>query len=212
MSGCLEGERDLVEDPMGEAWEGQGVERNVMWAPWRGAGLEHLKLVQNGGGALADGVVIGIEEGTPFRVRYELRCDARWKVRELTALSLGEGKEIRLLADGEGRWTTTTEDAVRHLDGCIDVDISATPFTNTLPIRRLMLEPGESVDLEVAYCAVPALRVETEPQRYTCLERSGEGGTYRFESLDGGFTANLSVDTGGLVLDYPDLFRRVYPG
>lgn len=188
------------------------MERNVMWAPWTGVGLEHLELVQNDGGVLADGVVIGIEEGMPFRVRYELRCDAEWRVRELTALSPGEGKEIRLLADGEGRWTTTTGDTIRYLNGCIDADISATPFTNTLPIRRLMLEPGESVDLEVAYCAVPALRVETEPQRYTCLERSGEGGTYRFESLDGGFTADLSVDADGLVLDYPDLFRRVYPG
>jgi uncharacterized protein len=188
------------------------VVRNVMWAPWRGVGLEHLKLEQNDGGVLADGVVIGIEEGMPFRVRYELRCDAEWRVRELRALSLGEGKEIRLLADGAGHWTTTTGDTIRSLDGCIDVDISATPFTNTLPIRRLMLEPGESVDLEVSYCAVPALRVETEPQRYTCLEHSADGGTYRFESLDGGFTADLSVDTGGLVLDYPDLFMRAYPG
>ena len=33
---------------------------------------------------------------------------------------------------------------------------------------------------------------------------------YLFENLDGsGFSAELPVDEDGLVLDYPDLFRRV---
>ena len=33
---------------------------------------------------------------------------------------------------------------------------------------------------------------------------------YLFENLDGsGFRADLPVDEDGIVLDYPDLFRRV---
>jgi hypothetical protein len=32
---------------------------------------------------------------------------------------------------------------------------------------------------------------------------------YRFVSLDGGFTADLAVDSDGLVVDYPRLFKRV---
>ena len=50
-----------------------------------------------------------------------------------------------------------------------------------------------------------------EPQRYTRLETGDGGGLYRFLSLDGGFTADLPVDLDGLVLDYPGLFRRVFP-
>jgi hypothetical protein len=30
-------------------------------------------------------------------------------------------------------------------------------------------------------------------------------------SLDGGFTADLPVDSDGLVLDYPELFKRAFP-
>lgn len=188
------------------------MERNVVWAPWTGVGLEHLKLVQNNEDILADGVVIGAEEDMPFRLRYEIRCDPGWRVRELKVLSLvDKGKEVRILADGEGQWTTATGDALRSLNGCIDADISATPFTNTLPIRRLMLDPGESVDLKVAYLAVSTLQAEVEPQRYTCLKRGREGATYRFESLDGEFTADLPVDADGLVLDYPEMFRRIVP-
>jgi hypothetical protein len=55
------------------------------------------------------------------------------------------------------------------------------------------------------------LQAWPEPQRYTCLEKSDRGGLYRFLSLDGEFTADLPVDAGGLVLDYPGLFRRVLP-
>ena len=38
-----------------------------------------------------------------------------------------------------------------YLVGCEYVDISETPFTNTLVIRRLGLTPGESADISVAY-------------------------------------------------------------
>jgi hypothetical protein len=98
------------------------------------------------------------------------------------------------------------------LDGCIDVDISSTPFTNTLPIRRLGLEPGESEELAVTYILVPELLVGAERQRYDCLEAQAEGGLYRFEALPSGFTAELPVDADGLVIDYPGLFRRVWSG
>ena len=99
-----------------------------------------------------------------------------------------------------------------ELDGCIDVDISATPFTNTLPIRRLGLEPGESEELAVTYVRVPELLVGAERQRYSCLEAQANGELYRFEALPSGFTAELPIDAEGLVIDYPGLFRRAWSG
>jgi hypothetical protein len=117
-----------------------------------------------------------------------------------------------LLADGEGRWQRRSGEAVSELEGCIDVDISATPFTNTLPIRRLGLEPGEFEELAVAYIRVPELLVGAERQRYGCLRVQGDGELYRFEALPSGFTAELPVDTDGLVIDYPGLFRQAWSG
>ena len=186
-----------------------------MWSAWTGGGLEYLRLAHDGGGVEADSVVIGGENGVPFRTRYTIRCDAGWRVRELFVSSLaGDDKGFEMFADGEGHWTMVDGDLVPSLEGCVDIDISATPFTNTLPIRRLGLDAGESADLEVIYLAVPEMRLESARQRYTCLERDDRDGLYRFESLDGefaGFAANLPVDADGLVLDYPDLFRRVRP-
>ena len=99
-----------------------------------------------------------------------------------------------------------------ELEGCIDVDISATPFTNTLPIRRLELEPGQSEELTVTYVRVPELLVGPERQRYGCLEAQTDGGLYRLEALPSGFTAELPVGAEGLVIDYPGLFRRAWSG
>ncbi len=116
-----------------------------------------------------------------------------------------------VLSDGEGNWTTLAGRALPELRGCIDVDISVTPFTNTLPIRRLGLAPMESAEVSVAYFEGTELQARPEPQRYTCLEKSDGGGLYRYLSLEGEFTVDLPVDADGLVLDYPGLFKRVLP-
>jgi hypothetical protein len=189
------------------------VEREVMWAPWEGPGLEHLRLVMSDRGIVANGLVIGLEAGRPFRIGYERLCDERWRVRELRASSPdSERPVLALLSDGEGHWKGRDGEPLPELDGCIDVDISATPFTNTLPIRRLGLRPGESEELAVAYIRVPELLVGAEKQCYGGLEAQADGGLYRFEALPSGFIADLPVDADGLVLDYPGLFRRAWSG
>jgi uncharacterized protein len=190
-----------------------GVEREVMWTPWERPGLEHLRLVTSDGGVVANGLVIGLEAGRPFRIGYEVRCDRQWRVREVRAAAPdSERPVLELLADGEGHWKRGGGEPVPELDGCIDVDISATPFTNTLPIRRLGLKPGEFEELTVTYIRVPELLEGPERQRYGCLEAQTDGGLYRFEALPSGFTAELPVDTEGLVIDYPGLFRRAWSG
>ncbi len=87
--------------------------------------------------------------------------------------------------------------------------LTATAFTNTLPIRRLGLQPGDARVIDVAYIHVPELTVEAVQQRYTCLEQRSDGARYRYEGLGTGYQTELKVDGAGFVLDYPDLFRRV---
>ena len=156
-----------------------------------------------------DSVVIGVEDAHPFRVWYEIRTDGDWKVRECSVRLLRDRtQEIVLHSDSEGHWQDAQGRPLSTLDGCVDVDISCTPVTNTLPIRRLSFTPGESASLLMVYVAVPEMTIKPMPQRYTCLESSVDGGLYRYESLDSGFTAELRVDANGFVIDYPGLFKR----
>jgi len=85
--------------------------------------------------------------------------------------------------DGLGNWFNESRQAISEFENCLDVDISATPFTNTLPIRRLSLRPDESAETKVIYFAIPEMETSVEYQRYTCLELSGAGSRYKFESL-----------------------------
>jgi hypothetical protein len=186
------------------------MERNIMWALWNEPGLEHLHLLQENDSIIIDSVIIGIDNHTPFRLWYEMVCDTNWKVRELGLISLSDkGKNIKIQVNAEGRWSTISGEVLPQLDGCIDVDISVTPFTNTLPIRRLALSPGQSAELLVAYVAAPALELKPAKQRYTCLELNPQGAVYRYEGLETGFSRELQVDADGLVIDYPGIWRRV---
>jgi hypothetical protein len=187
------------------------VIHELMWSAWEEPGLGHLRLAVRESGVIADGLVLGVAEGRPFRIAYELRCDASWRVQSVRVGVPGGPPKVELLSDGRGNWAGPEGRAVTYLDGCEYVDISETPFTNTLPIRRLGLAHGESAEICVAYFDGTELQPWPEPQRYTCLQKDSDGGLYRFVSLDGGFTADLPVDADGLVFDYPGLFRRALP-
>src|SRR5260370_4451478 len=106
------------------------MERSIMWTPWSEPGLEHLHLQQKDGKVVADSVIIGISNRTPFRLWYEMVCDTEWTIKELGLILLGvHGKSIKVQTDGQGHRSTISSDPLQSLEGCIDVDSSATPLT-----------------------------------------------------------------------------------
>ena len=180
--------------------------RVVRWSAWSGAddGLEHLELRSEGGRIVATGVVVGSTERGAFGLSYRLVLDDRWRVLK-SDLATASGRFLALSADGAGTWRDERGGLLPELSGAVDIDIEATPFTNTLPIRRLGLAEGDSAAIRVAYVSLPELAVTSGEQHYIRLAAQ----RYRFESLDSDFTAELPVDAHGLVLDYPGLFRRL---
>lgn len=179
--------------------------RHVRWAPLDTLGIEHLAITPMGGGFVCEGIVVGERGGTPYGLSYGIALDEAWRVRKLDIRSAGQAQLV-LESDGDGRWRDGDGHPLPALDGAIDVDIAATPFTNTLPIRRLDLREGQSAELKIVYIPLPSLRPEIDEQRYTCLER---GRRYLYEAVDRSFSAELEVDEDGLVIDYPTLFRRL---
>jgi hypothetical protein len=109
-----------------------------------------------------------------------------------------------LRTDGRSHWECDGRRVV-DLDGCLDIDIWPTPFTNTFPIRREPMPVGERREFRMAWIFGPDLTARAQPQAYTRVADR----CYLFENLDGtSFSAELAVDEGGIVLDYPGLFRR----
>jgi uncharacterized protein len=184
----------------------------VLWAAWDGRGLEHLRLHVAPGSVRADSFIIAMaDDGRPYRARYQIDCDGAWAVRRARVELLEEpARALDLRADGHGRWTDGATGAALSLDGCVDVDVFPSPFTNTLPIRRLPdLAIGRPVALDVAWVVLPELTVQVARQEYTLLARGVDGARWRFRALGSDFAAELSVDRDGLVRDYPEIARRV---
>jgi hypothetical protein len=96
-----------------------------------------------------------------------------------------------------------------HLDGCLDVDLEASAFTNAFPVHRLGLEVGQRADAPAAYVRAPGLDVERLEQTYARLPDDGRGARYDYVSPAFGFRAELVYDRFGLVLDYPGIAVRV---
>jgi hypothetical protein len=142
----------------------------------------------------------GFAEFAGQRVEYEARCGEDWVTESATVA--GEGFDVELLRNAAGEWSMNGS-KVWEVTGCDDIDFEFSPCTNTLPIRRLNLAVGESVVIRAAWLRFPSLALQPYDQRYT---RTGEI-TYRFESDDGNFVRELTVNDAGLVVDYPGLWR-----
>jgi hypothetical protein len=182
----------------------------ICWTPswselWKGVGLEHLLLTEN----TADSVVLAIDdERGPFRLVYRLNWNDEWQLRsaELVVSTDHLTHTLHLETDGRGHWLDGKGQTMNELDGCFDIDIWPTPFTNSFPIRRSPMEIGERREFRMAWVFGPDLTVRPQSQAYTRLSER----LYLFESLDGsGFKAELPVDEDGFVLDYPEFFQRV---
>lgn len=185
---------------------------NVLWAGWDGRGLEHLRLDVSRAAVRADSLILAVDDaGLPFRARYVIECDVSWKVTRARIEVLEEpGRVLDLRTDGHGHWTDAARGEALSLNRCVDVDIFPSPFTNTLPIRRLgHAVVGRPNVIEVAWVALPELSIQAVQQEYTLLGRDAEGSRWRFRALDSGFTAELAADGRGVVLDYLGLARRV---
>jgi hypothetical protein len=174
-----------------------------IWQPDLGEGAELFAFRTVPGGCEARGQVAATLDGAPLEAGYMIEADIAWRTRRVL-VELKGGASLEIRSDGDGHWRRADNTPLPELDGCIDPDISVTPFTNTLPIRRLGLGIGDAAEIGVAYILVPELSLRAAPQRYT---RLGDR-LWRFESLDSGFTADLTVDAEGFVVDYPGLFRR----
>ncbi len=193
-----------------------GAGRDVLWKLVDGVGLEHSRLDLRNAGPLISGTVLTTDGTEPVTIDYAVECDRYWHTREVEVQVRRARQSVpdilHLTADGSGEWNQLTESeegivslSVPSIRGCIDVDLAFSPVTNTLPIRRHELVVGASARVTAAWVKFPSLEVTALPQRYT---RVGPL-TYRYESFQTNFTAQLDVDELGLVTSYEGLWERV---
>lgn len=176
-------------------------EITARWRPVDGEGLEHLVLRATVSGYTVRSKVIGRD----FAVSYAIDLDKDWRVLRFAVDSV-DGRNRAYRSPVPGRWEDGTGKPLPVFDGCIDIDLSFTCFTNSLPVRRLEFAQGQAREFAMLWMPSDTLDPFVDGQRYTCLE---PGRRFHYEATDGAFEADITFDDHGLVRDYPGLFRRV---
>ena len=201
--------------------------KSLFWARTDTAGADHVRL-DDSRGLTAAGTTLAVDP-IPFTCRYEVTTDEGWATLRLNVEVEGAGwfRSLRLERTGDGGWRAATgeqgdlDGALRsanqqpaglpgaeepdRLTGALDVDLSASPLFNVLPVRRLGLldaAPGTAHRIDVAWVLVPSLAVVPVEQHYTAL------GGQRVRFAVEGFTADIELDRDGYVRRYPGLAER----
>ena len=176
----------------------------VLWQGVESGALDRCRLETGPDGLRLSGTVLTAEFGTVLEVRYQVETGPDGRTRRVELELDGGAVRRALLADGAGGWRWEDGPELAEVAGALDVDLTVTPATNTLPIRRLAgLEVGGATDLQMAWVQFPDLEVIPSAQRYQRLAPD------RWHFSTGDFSAELLVDPEGLVLDYSGLFRSL---
>ena len=162
------------------------------------------------GAFLLDGSAVMRDDAGAWSLRFSVVTDTTWLTRTVFVEVLADDglERVTLEVDPLGEWTLDGR-PWPELRGCTDIDVSATPLTNVMPIRRLGLPVGGEATLEVAWLDVPSLAVHRVRQTYRRRPDDARGlATYTYADPTYG-EFGLTVDPLGLVVAYQGLFQRV---
>jgi hypothetical protein len=199
------------------------MRRAVAWVKDDPFGVEFAEVALGPQQVSAEGVAIAAGP-IPYRLDYTLETVAGYVTSRLCVTSRGERwlRTLDLRRDASVVWTAAAEEKGRvdlppaggdaaTLMGALDCDLGLSPVTNLMPILRHELLAGGgpvAVELTMAWVSVPDLSVRADGQRYASVGTASDL-RVRYEAVDGTFAADITLDSDGLVIDYPGIARRL---
>ncbi|MBF9034859.1 hypothetical protein HKCCE2091_11465 [Rhodobacterales bacterium HKCCE2091] len=181
--------------------QGTGVSLRVRWQRLDRPGHDACTLSETPDGHRIEGIA-ATDDTT---LRYTVETGPGWVTRTATVDGTASGGDVSLRVTREetGRWivggTTRAE-----FDGLTDIDLGFTPATNTLALRRLGLPVGVPVETTAVWLDETDWTFRPLRQVYTRIDAR----RFTYASPDHGYEATLQADPDGLVVGYPDLWRR----
>ncbi|CAM3672248.1 putative glycolipid-binding domain-containing protein [Mesobacillus zeae] len=184
------------------------MKKTIVWENRATIGSELMEISFSEDGISIESTVIGIKDTLPYLIKYDVGLDENWVFKQLDMEILNFNESLHITSNGRGKWFDKNGKEMIELQGAIDIDISCTPFTNSLPINRLKWGPETSRDFEMVYISVPDLSLKKVKQSYKLVNSSLECREFHYKS--GNFQSDIIADSDGLVIEYPGLFTRKY--
>lgn len=179
---------------------------SILWRRLDLPGHDSARLTAGPAGPLLEGTAVFAESHQVCLLHYRVTCDAQWRTiaAQITGWVDTAPVDVDIVVDAARVWTVNGH-RCPDLTGCLDLDLSFTPATNTLPIRRSRLTIGGRADVRVAWLPFPG------PPALEALEQTYErvgGARYRFTADGGAFESMLDTNVAGFVTSYPGLWRQ----
>ena len=165
---------------------------------WKGKqSLEVFTLQQHDYGFIGGGLI----HGNNFNIRYKVHTDLNWRILQV---SIEEVKRpwlsLKISRGLDDLWYNRFGIELTALAGCQELDISVTPFTNSIAVQKISNEMQRRS--KAIHIRIPEFDFEVVEQVYTPLGL----GRVKYENLTSKFSAELLVDEFGLIADYPGQF------
>lgn len=177
----------------------------MMWRRLDCPGQEWARLSNIRSSPVLRGTAIFVEDRIPARLDYKIRCSPRWETLSADILGWVKDEKVELRIESRpGRTWWINGLLVPQVEGLVDIDLSFSPSTNLLPIRRLNLEIGQGAEVRAAWLRFPELDLVPLVQRF---KRKSES-RYSYDS-DIGFSTELEVNAEGFAVSYPPLWKEV---
>lgn len=183
------------------------MKQTAIWENSRTFGAEYLEITTSGDHTIATSAVISVEEGSPIKVDYKIELNS-WFTKTVKIEISNSEKSLYLETNANHQWFDQDGNERPELSGALDIDISCTPFTNTLPIKRMQWIIGQPQICQMVYIKVPELTLKKVEQIYTLIKDEKDYQVFDYKSPS--YHAVIQVDKEGLVMDYPGLFIRKY--
>ena len=179
------------------------MQTNIIWTGRQYHSIENCILTTTKAGNEIISTIIGDYDNLIFKIGYRIRTNGHWQTTSVNIRTQFNNLIETITLEKIGEKYLLNGNPCPELDDIIDIDISATPFTNSLPINRLKLKDGEQQIIDVIYFDIFERKISPVKQVYKRLTSA----QYIFENYDKTFKANILVDEQGLVVDYEELFK-----
>ncbi|WP_426479615.1 putative glycolipid-binding domain-containing protein [Chryseobacterium sp. CBSDS_008] len=179
--------------------------KTMIWQGIYYQSLEYFNLQSDDETYTVESKIIGCHEDKMYAVNYRILIDKNWVVQNFLIES--EINKIKRTFSGkrdQDQWEINN-DLHPEFNSFKFIDISLTPFTNTLPINNLKLSEKSSQKIDVIYIDVLNHHIKPVQQQYTRTSID----KYLYENIENDFKAEITVDAKGLVISYPKLFEKI---
>ena len=178
--------------------------RSILWRGIYLPGHEACRLISEDNEHRLEGTAVLLHDHQPCRLEYFVVCDEKWNTLRASVSGWVGSRTVKVEVDVSPDHHWRMNGVERPLvEGCYDLDLNFSPSTNLLPIRRLNLGIGQHAEVKAAWLRFPGFELERLDQIYRRFAES----TYRYESGGGKFVTDLTVDSVGIVTNYPSIWQ-----